>query len=98
MKARVRPVGGVDLTHRNELDPDHNLYVWSQTFSEALKEKDPQKLQEKVAAAEAAIFNRLQDLAQGNGAEIEISALREASNTLLSLKTDVLRFPDWRQP
>lgn len=84
--------------HRNELNADHNLYVWSQTFSEAVKEKDPQKLQEKVAAAEAAIFNRLQSLTQGNGAEIEIIALREASDTLLSLKTDVLRFPDWRRP
>jgi hypothetical protein len=80
------------------LTPDHKLYAWSQTFSQAVKEKDPQKLQEKVAAAEAAIFNRLQDLAQGNGAEIEIIALREASNIILSLKTDVLRFPDWRQP
>jgi hypothetical protein len=80
------------------LTPDHKLYAWSPTFSQAVKEKDPQKLQEKVAAAEAAIFNRLQDLAQGNGAEIEIIALREASNIILSLKTDVLRFPDWRQP
>jgi hypothetical protein len=86
------------LTHRNEVNPDHTLYVWSQAFSEAVREKDPQKLQEKVAAAEAAIFNRLQDLTQGNGAEIEITALREASDTLLSLKTDVLRFPDWRRP
>ena len=86
------------MTHRNELNPDLTLYVWSQTFSEAVKEKDPQKLQEKVAAAEAAIFNRLQGLAQGNGAEIEITALREASDTLLSLKTEVLRFPDWRRP
>lgn len=94
----MRPIEGADLTHRNELDPDHNLYVWSQTFSEAVREKDLQKLQEKVAAAEAAIFTRLQDLAQGNGAEMEIMALREASNALLSLKTDVLRFPDWRRP
>lgn len=86
------------MTHFNELNPDRGLYAWSLTFSEALKEKDPQKLQKKVAAAEAAIFTRLQDLTQANGAETEIIALREASNTLLSLKTDVLRFPDWRQP
>jgi hypothetical protein len=82
------------VTHPNE----HKLYVWSQTFSEAVTEEDPQKLREKVSAAEAAIFHRLQDLAQSDGAEAEIIALRKASDILLSLKTDVLKFPDWRQP
>lgn len=86
------------MTHPNDLGPDHQLYAWSQTFSEAVTEKDPQKLREKVSAAEAAIFHRLQDLAQSDGAEAEIIALRKASDILLSLKTDVLKFPDWRQP
>lgn len=86
------------MTHPNDLGPDQNIYAWSQTFSEAVIEKDPQKLQEKVSAAEAAIFHRLQDLAQSDGAEAETIALRKASEILLSLKTDVLKFPDWRQP
>ena len=85
------------MTHPNDLDPDHKLYVWSQTFSEAIREKDPRKLQEKVSAAEAAIFHRLQDLARSDRAEAETIALRKASDILLSLKTDVLKFPDWRQ-
>ena len=86
------------VTHLNELDPHHKLYPWSQVFSDAVKEKSPQALREKIAAAETAIFNRLQDLARSNGAEAETIALREASDILLSLKTDVLKFPDWRQP
>jgi len=86
------------VAHDNELGPDYKPYTWSQTFSDAIEEKDPQKLQEKVAAAEAAIFSRLQGLARSNGAEAEIIALRKASDTLLSMKTDVLKFPDWRQP
>ena len=89
-------IGGADLTPADDLHPDNGLYAWSQTFSEAVKETDPHKLHEKVAAAEAAIFHRLQDLAEANGAEREIMALRKATDALLSLKTDVLRFPDWR--
>ena len=84
------------MTHPDDRNFVAGLYSWSQTFSEAVNEKDPGKLREKVAAAETAIFNRLQALTEGD-AGIELMALREASRTLLSLKTRVLQFPDWRQ-
>jgi hypothetical protein len=81
----------------DEHNSDHKNYAWSQAFCDALEEKDPQKLNDKLVAAEAAIFNRLQALAQSDGSNSEIVALREASNALLTLKTHVLKFPDWRQ-
>jgi hypothetical protein len=57
-------------------------------------------LKEKIAAAETAIFERLQALAAKNShsQSAEVLELRKASEALLALKTDVLRFPDWRQP
>lgn len=48
-------------------------------------------------AVEAVIFQRLQDLAQNPGSAGEPSALREAADTLLALKTDVLHYPGRRQ-
>jgi len=71
----------------------HNKFEWQKPFYEALAEANPDKLTEKVAEAEGAIFPRFQSLEESfDGAE-ERHALHDASNTLLALKREVLRFP-----
>jgi hypothetical protein len=61
---------------------------------EALLEQDPERLKQKVAEAEVAVFLRLQDLAQDSPAERH--ALQDASEALLALKRDTLKFPHWK--
>lgn len=63
---------------------------------EALVEQDPEKLKERVDEAEAAVFLRLQDLAQTQDSSAERAALHDASKALLTLKTHGLKFPDWK--
>jgi len=77
--------------------PDQNKFVWQRILHEALVELDPEKLKGKVAEAEAVIFERMQDLGQGADDTDERHALQDASNSLLTLKREVLKFPDWRQ-
>lgn len=78
------------------LAPDHNEFDWKKTLHEALVEVNPEKLREKVVEAEAAIFQRLQALGQSSDSSEERHALQDASNALLTLKREVLNFPDWR--
>ena len=75
---------------------NHNQFVWQKIIQEALLELDPEKLKQKIGEAETAVFQRLQALGQSPGAERERDALQNASNTLLTLKNEVLKFPDWR--
>ena len=63
---------------------------------EALVEQDPERLKERVAEAEAAVFVRLQDLAQAQDSLAERNALQDASKALLALKRDTLKFPRWK--
>jgi hypothetical protein len=79
------------------LNPDYNKFEWQSTLREALMELNPERLKIKVAKAEEAIFQRLQSLNhQTDGAE-ERHALQDASNMLLTLKREALKYPDWRQ-
>ena len=71
---------------------------WKERVAEAMSEPDPQQLPQRVAAAEAAIFQRLQLLTADPKASLaDLRELREASDRMLALKTDVLKFPDWRE-
>jgi GH35 family endo-1,4-beta-xylanase len=72
----------------------HNL-EWKKMFQEALVEVNPEKLKEKIAESEAAIFQRLQALQPASDNVEELRALQDASNALLVLKREVLKFPDW---
>lgn len=77
---------------------DHLGTHWKEMVAEVVSETDPQQLREKVAAAEAAIFQRLQRLAMNSGgSHTEMRELRAASDRLFALKTDVLKFPDWSE-
>lgn len=79
---------------------DHRDHAWKDVVTDAMSESNTERLKEKIAAAETAIFERLQALAAKNShsQSAEVLELRKASEALLALKTDVLRFPDWRQP
>ena len=63
---------------------------------EALIELDREKLKEKVAAAEAMVFQRLQEIADRTDAQAERQALMDVTSSLRFLKRDVLKFPDWK--
>ncbi len=79
------------------LSSDHSEFEWKKLVHEALVEVNPEKLKEKVSEAEAAIFQRLQALASTPDSSAELHALQDASNTLLVLKREVLKFPDWKR-
>ncbi|MGC2193656.1 MAG: hypothetical protein WA628_03200 [Terriglobales bacterium] len=78
------------------LGSDHNKFEWKKTLQEALVEVNPDKLKKRVAEAEAAIFQRLQSLERNPDGAEELHALQDASNALLVLKREVLKFPDWQ--
>ena len=78
------------------LMPDHNEFEWQSILREALVELNPEKLKSKVAVAEEVIFKRLQTLDQQPDGAQERHALQDASNILLTLKREVLKYPDWR--
>ena len=69
---------------------------WQKCCQEALIELDREKLKEKVAAAEAMVFQRLQEIADRTDAQAERQALMDVTSSLRFLKRDVLKFPDWK--
>ena len=73
-----------------------NRFEWQTIIQEAVAELDPEKLRAKIAEAESLIFGRLQAIGQDGTKNEERNALQDASNTLLTLKREVLKFPDWR--
>ncbi len=69
---------------------------WQKEFQAAIVETDREKLLERVMAAEAAIFNRLQILSQSSDTNSnERQAIEDALASLRSLKKNELGFPDW---
>jgi hypothetical protein len=68
---------------------------WQNEYAAALVELDREKLSERVAAAEAAIFNRLQAISQSSDHKAERQAIEDALTALRVLKRDELGFPDW---
>ena len=70
---------------------------WQQEYQVALLELDPQKLSERIANAETAIFKKLQDIAQSPNHEAERQAIEDALASLRTLKTENLGFPDWEK-
>jgi hypothetical protein len=72
--------------------------AWQREYEASLCEPDAAKLLERVHAAEAAIFNRLQELARTPDHlddRPERRAIADALNALQSLKRNRLNFPDW---
>ena len=67
------------------LAPDHNKFEWQKLLYEALAEANPDKLTDKIAEAEGAIFPRFQLLEQSPDGAEERLALHEGvvQNALL---------------
>jgi hypothetical protein len=73
-----------------------NRFEWQTVVQQAVAELDPEQLRAKIAEAESLIFVRLQAIGQDGTKNEERNALHDASNKLLTLKREVLKFPDWR--
>ena len=67
--------------------------TWQREYQEALLERDLQKLEEKMAAAENAIFLRFQELGGTDDRDRERMALNEAICALRTLQTKKLHYP-----
>jgi hypothetical protein len=86
------------MTQQRSSPPSLHYPAWQREYEASLREHDPKKLFEHVHSAEAAIFNRLQQLAQNSeGADhkAEQQAIADALSALRVLKRDKLNFPDW---
>jgi hypothetical protein len=86
------------MTKQSSLPFTIHFPSWQRALEVALNEPDPKKLLERVHAAETAIFNRLQELAQNAddaSQQAERLAIIDTCKTLLVLKRDKLGFPDW---
>jgi len=68
---------------------------WPLKYREALVETDREKLSKRVAEAEVAIFERLQQLSQIQDEHGEHQAIQDAIRALRVIKRDRLNFPDW---
>ncbi len=66
---------------------------WQLPLHQAQREADPRKIQERVSQAEAAIFARLQELTTSGDGHQESQAIANASNQLLRIKTEKLKWP-----
>jgi hypothetical protein len=70
---------------------------WQREFEAALRERDPKVLRQRVDAAEAAIFLRLQSLANGPNEHAEQEAISNALRTLRTFQREKLGYPDWNK-
>jgi hypothetical protein len=68
---------------------------WQREFEAALREGDPQSLRRRVDAAEAALFLRLQAVAESAGGDEERRAIADAIGILRAIQKDKLGYPDW---
>jgi hypothetical protein len=68
---------------------------WQREFEAALREGDSQSLRQRVDAAEAALFVRLQALAESAEGDEERQAISDAIGTLRAIQRDKLGYPDW---
>ena len=70
---------------------------WQNEYAAALVELDREKLPQRVAAAETAIFNRLQAISQSADNRAERQAIQDALANLRVLMREKLAFPDWEK-
>ena len=70
---------------------------WQREFEAALLEVDPQKLRERLEAAEVAMVLRSQALVHGPDGHAEQQAIRDAITKLRLIQTEKLGYPDWNK-
>jgi hypothetical protein len=73
------------------------LYPWQHDYQAALLELDPEKLPQRVEAAETAIFKRLQTISQGSDSNAERQAIEDALASLRVLSRRNWGFPTGRR-
>jgi hypothetical protein len=81
-------------------EPSSLRYPWQREYEASLVELDPKKLLECVHKAEAAIFSRLQEMAQSSDSpdnKAERQAIGDALASLRVLQREKLGFPDWKK-
>jgi hypothetical protein len=77
--------------------PEMLYPTWQHEYQAALVELDREKLKGRVAAAETAIYKRLQPLSQSSDDFAERQAIEDALHSLRVLKRDELKYPDWEK-
>jgi hypothetical protein len=70
---------------------------WQLEYVAALLELDPEKLAQRVEAAETAIFKRLQTISRGSESKAERQAIEDAIASLRVIKQEKLAFSDWEK-
>jgi len=85
------------MTAAISMSPKISYPEWQQQYQTALLEPDHEKLLERVAAAETAIYQRLQAISQSSDYQAERQAIEDAVASLRVLKRDSLGFPDWEK-
>ena len=70
---------------------------WQLEYQAALLEVDPQKLPERIKAAEASIFLRQQALVHSSDGQAEREAIEDAMRALRFIQTEKLNYPDWKK-
>jgi hypothetical protein len=70
---------------------------WQREFEAVLLEADPQKLRERLEAAEVAMFLRSQALVHSTDGHVERQAIRGAITELRLIQTEKLGYPDWNK-
>jgi len=72
--------------------------MWRRPYRLAITEIDPGKLPERVAAAQAGLVIRMEQLRLSGGDESERHAVRDALDQLYLIKRNKLNLPDWMPP
>ena len=84
------------MTDPNTPTPHSLRYPhWQREFEAVLREGDPQTLRQRMDAAEAALFLRLQALAESAEGEQERQAISKAIGTLRAIQREKLGYPEW---
>jgi len=80
-------------------DPQEDLEYpdWQRPVQAALVELDKDKLKARVAAAEAAIFERQQAISQSRDHHAEREAIEYCLANLRVVKREILEYPDWQK-
>jgi hypothetical protein len=68
---------------------------WQREFEAALREGDPESLRQRVDAAEAALFLRLQALVGSAEEHDERQAISDAMKTLRAIQREKLGYPEF---
>ena len=86
------------MTNQDNSSPgDIKHSQWQLELEAVLRDPDPETLRQRVDAAEAALFLRLQELIGRTDAEGERKAIAEAIQRLRTVQTEKLGYPDWNK-